>query len=80
MATTPLQPLHEVSVSYFAFGLAELKTNAAGAGAHASATLMMQRCAATVGLAVTIGGEREPSLLSEMRGAFFAEAAIPFLA
>lgn len=64
-------------MSYFAFGLVE--TNAAGADAHASAVLTMQRCAAAAGLAVALGGEREPSLLSEMRGAFSAEAAIPFL-
>jgi hypothetical protein len=66
-------------VSYFVFGLVELKTNAAGADALASALLTIKRCGAAVGLAVAVGGEREPSLLAEMRGAFSAEDAIPFL-
>jgi hypothetical protein len=66
-------------MSYFAFGLVELNTRAAGADAHASALLTINRCAAAVGLVVAVGGEREPSLLSEIRGAFSEGAAIPFL-
>lgn len=79
MVTTRLRPRHEVSVSYFAFGLVELKTNAAGADARASAVVTIERCAAAAGLSVVVGGEREPSLLSEIRGAFAAETAVPFL-
>jgi hypothetical protein len=64
-------------MSYFAFGLVEVNTDAPSA--HTSATLTLKRCADAVGLTVAVGSDREPSLLSEMRGAFSEEAAIPFL-
>lgn len=66
-------------MSYFAFGLVELIADAAGAGARANAIVTIKRCAAALGLLVVAEeGEREPSLLSEMRGAFSPETTIPF--
>lgn len=66
-------------MSYFTFGLVELTLGSEEGDAHARALLAMHQCASSAGLAVAQRRESEPSLLSQMRGTFSAETAIPFL-
>ena len=66
-------------MSYFAFGLIDLKREEANEEARAAVALSLQPCATAAGISVAFGGAREPSLLAEMRGDFSAESAMPFL-